>query len=64
MELFLVVSPDTDQGQGITYDHGLDSLIECRRAAQRWQHIHFQKPWFEFVVNHDIEAIELETVDP
>ena len=46
-------------------DHvGLYLLVQRTIARQTWRQIHFKKPGIEPVVNHNIEAENLETIIP
>ena len=64
MELLLVVPAYADERQRVADEHRLDTLIERRRAAQRWQDVDLENPGLESGVDEDVEAVQLEAVQP
>ena len=62
MELRFVVTSNTDQGQCVANQHGLDALVEGGRAAKGRHHVDFKYPRFEVGVHDNVKSVKLEAV--
>jgi len=51
-----------DKSQRVTHESSLNGLVHKTRRWKTWQHIDLNNPRFKVLVDHDIEAIYLETV--
>ena len=62
MELWFIIASNTDQCERIADQHGFDSFIKWRRAAQGGQHVDLKNPRLLLVVQHYIEPVHFEAV--
>ena len=60
--LLAIVGVHADEVKCVTYQHGLDFLVERARAAKRGRDIDLKEPRLEFVIKKDINSKQLVTI--
>ena len=58
----MIISPDSNEIKKINEKLGLDLSVQGAIGGKGWREINFKDPWFELIIDEDVEAEQLKAV--
>jgi hypothetical protein len=60
VEGFLIIASNADQSESVANKLSFHLFVKNAGAAQRWEAVHFEHPWFEGLIEYNIEPINFK----